>query len=108
MLVIAVTFITGNLKDCLTKELILLKHHYSVTPNLNYYGTKTKVEFDGSYLKQDKVTFNQEKVVNIYIVYYEISKFANISKYSSDDNYPISKNALFGAASLTKNADIDK
>ena len=108
MLVIAVTFITGNLKDCLTKELILLKHHYSVTPNLNYYGTKTKVEFDGSYLKEDKVTFNQEKVVNIYIVYYEISKFANISKYSSDDNYPISKNALFGAASLTKNADIDK
>ena len=42
--------------------------NYSLTPNLSYYGTKTRVEFNGSYLKQDKVTFNHEKVVNIYIV----------------------------------------
>ena len=41
---------------------------YSITPNLDYYGTKTRVEFDGSCLKQDKVTSNHEKVVNIYIV----------------------------------------
>ena len=27
---------------------------YSITPNLDYYGTKTRVEFDGSCLKQDK------------------------------------------------------
>ena len=32
--------------------------NYSVTPNLSYYGTKTRVEFNGSCLKQDKVTFN--------------------------------------------------
>ena len=81
--------------------------NYSITPNLDYYGTKTRVGFDGSCLKQDKVTFNHEKVVNIYIVY-EISKAANISKYSSDDNYHTLQNALFGAVSLTKNADIDK
>ena len=58
-------------------------------------------------MKQEKVKFNHGKVVNIYIVY-EINKTANISKYSSDDNYTALQNALSGAVSLTKNADIDK
>ena len=80
---------------------------HSIIPNLDHYGTKTRVELDGSCLKQDKVTFNHEKVVNIYIAY-EINKSANISKYSSDENYPTLQNALFGAISLTKNANIDK
>ena len=77
------------------------KPNHSITPNLDYYGTKTRVEFNGSCLKQDKVTFNHGKVVNIYIVY-EISKSINIS------DYPTLENWLFGAVSLTKNADIDK
>ena len=42
-----------------------------------------------------------EKIVKIYIVY-EISKSINIS------NYPTLENCLFGAVSLTKNADIDR
>ena len=75
--------------------------NYSFTPSLDYYGTKTRVEFNGSCLKQDKVTFNHGKVVNIYIVY-EISKSINIS------NYPTLENCLFGAVSLNKNGDIDK
>ena len=29
--------------------------NYSVTPFLDYYGTKTRVEFSGSCLKQDKL-----------------------------------------------------
>ena len=58
-------------------------------------------------MKQEKVKFNHGKVVNIYIVY-EINKTANISKYSSDDNYTMLQNALSGAVSLTKNADINK
>ena len=52
-------------------------------------------------MKQGSVTFNQKKVVNIYIVY-EISKRINIS------NYLTMENCLFGAATLTKNADIDR
>ena len=32
----------------------------------------------------------------------------NISKYSSDENYPTLQNALFGAISLNKSANIDK
>ena len=36
---------------------------------LNYIKTKLRVEFGGSYLKQDKVTFAHKQVVNVYIVY---------------------------------------
>ena len=75
--------------------------NYSVTPFLDYYGTKTRVEFSGSCLKQDKVTFNHGKTVNIYIVY-DISKNINISDYLTLEN------CLFGAVSLSKNADIDR
>ena len=74
--------------------------NYSITPELSYYATKTGVEFNGSCLKQDKVGYNHGTIVNIYIVY-EISK-----NYKS--NYPTLENCLFGAVSLTKNADIDQ
>ena len=50
--------------------------NHSITPNLHYSGTKTRVEFNGSCLKQGMVTFNYGKVVNIYIVC-EISKSIN-------------------------------
>ena len=63
----AITFIRGDLKDCLINSIKTLNH--SVTPNLDYYGTKTRIEFNESCLKQDKVTFNHGKIVNIYIVY---------------------------------------
>ena len=74
--------------------------NHSITPNLDYYGG-CFMEFRGSCLKQDNVTFNYGKVVNIYIVY-EISQSINVS------DYPTTENCLFGAVSLTKNADIDK
>ena len=73
--------------------------NHKITPELSFYSTKTRVEFNGSCLKQDKVTYNHKKIVNIYIVY-EISK--NIS------SYPTLEHCLFGAVSLTKNAEIDK
>ena len=74
---------------------------HSITPNLDCYGAKTRAEFNGSYLKQESVTFNHGKVVNIYIVY-EINKSINIS------DYPTLENCLFEAVTLTKNGDIDK
>ena len=77
----------------------------SLTPILNYYGTKTKVSFDMSCLKQDKVTFNHGKIVNIYIVY-KIIRIANING-NRNSNLTV-QNALFGAVSLTKNADVNK
>ena len=41
----------------------------SLNPKVSYYGTKARLEFRGSCLKQDKSTFNHGKIVNIYIVY---------------------------------------
>ena len=73
--------------------------NYSFTPSLDYYGTKTRVEFNGSCLKQDSVTFNHGKVVNIYIVY-EISKSIDIRDYLTLEN------CLFGAVSLSRTAGI--
>ena len=42
---------------------------YKLNRQLNYFGTKTWLEFRGSCLKQDKITFNDGKIVNIYIGY---------------------------------------
>ena len=44
------------------------KPNHSITLNLDYYGTKTRVEFNGSCLKKDKVTFDHGKVVNILLM----------------------------------------
>ena len=43
--------------------------HNSLTPALNYYGTKTRVKFTGRCLKQPKISYTQGKIVTIYIVY---------------------------------------
>ena len=77
------------------------KTNSSLTPELNYYGTKTKIKFIGSCLKQSNHIFTHKKVVNIYIVY----ELAASSSLNSD---PRIKNCLFGAVTLTKNADIEK
>ena len=75
--------------------------NYGITPELSHYGTKTRVKFSGSCLKQDKVTYNHGTIVNIYIIY-EISKNYNIS------SYPTLENCLLGAVSLNKHVDIDQ
>ena len=75
--------------------------NYSITPELNHYGTEIRVKFNGSCFKQDKATYSHKTIVNIYIVY-EISKNYNIS------SYPTLENCLFGAVSLTKHVDINQ
>ena len=72
----------------------------SLTPELNYYGTKTKIKFTGSCLIQSSHILTHKKVVNIYIVY----ELAASSSHGSD---PTIKDCLFGAVTLTKNADIE-
>ena len=73
---------------------------YKPNPKLSYFGTKTRLDFSRSCLKQDKITFNHGKIVNTYIAY-ELGKI-----YVKTT--PTLVNCLFGAVSLTKNADIDK
>ena len=72
----------------------------SLNPKLSYYGTKTRVQFTRSCLKQLNFTFTHKKVVNIYIFY-------ELRASSSNSSDPKLKNCLFGAVTLTKNADID-
>ena len=72
-----------------------------LTSRLSYYGTKTRVKFTGSCLKQPKPSYTHKNEVNIYIVY----EFGASSSHSDD---PTLKCFLFGAVTLTKNADIDK
>ena len=52
-------------------------------------------------MKQDKVTYAYEKIVNIYIVY-------QLTGSKTDDNNPTVKNTLVGPVILTKNANFDK
>ena len=74
----------------------------SLTPTLNYYGTKTRVKFSGSCLQQSKVSYTHSTIINIYIVY-------ELGASGSHNNDPILMIlCLFGAVTLTKNANIDK
>ena len=66
---------------------------------VDYYGTKIRVKFNGSCFKQDKSTDTHKNVASIYILY-------ELSSSHSDD--PTPKNCLFGAVRLTKYADIGK
>ena len=65
----------------------------SLAPALNYIGNKTRVKFDRSCLKQDKITFTHGKIVNIYTV--------NLWNYV-DISDPALGNSLLGAVKLVK------
>ena len=79
----------------------VLNHPQLLSRRVNYYGVKIRVHFTKSCLKQPKFMFTHKKIVNIYIVY----ELATSSSHTSD---PTIKNCLFGAVTLTKNADIEK
>ena len=61
---------------------------YSFNPQLSYFGTKTRLEFRGSYLKQDKITLNTFTIRIYYKIYIKTS--------------PTLVNSLFRAVSMTK------
>ena len=72
-----------------------------LTPLIDYYGTKSRVKFNGICLQQPKISYAHGATVNIYIVY-------ELSASSSHNNDPTLKSCLFGAVTLNKNADIDQ
>ena len=65
----------------------------SLTPIVDYYGTKTRVKFSGSCLKQPEILYAHGKVVKIYIVY-------KLGASSSHNNDPALKDCLFDADTL--------
>ena len=80
--------------------------HFTTSDNsptllIDYYSYKIRLKFNGSILRQPKFSYTHEKIINIFIVY-------ELSASSSNDNDPTLKNYLFGAVTLTKNADINK
>ena len=73
----------------------------SLTPLIDYVGNKIRLKFSGSCLKQPKLQYTHETIVNIYIVY-------EMGASGSNNNDSTLKNCLFGAVTLTKNTDIEK
>ena len=71
------------------------------SPLVDYYGYNIRLKFNGSILRQPKVSYTHEKAVNIFIVH----ELAGSSSHSDD---PTLKNCLFGAVTLTENDDFDK
>ena len=76
--------------------------HNSLTPLIDYYGSKVRVKFNKGCVKQpNKLTYDYVRKLNIYIVY-------ELGDSSSNDSDPTLKNCLFCAVTLRKTADIKK
>ena len=92
----------GDLKDQQKKVLSPLLHLIIVLIHY-YYNNKTRAKFTGSCLKQYNLHYKHKNVVTLFIyIAYELDASG------SNINDPTLKNCLFGAVTLTKNADIDK
>ena len=72
----------------------------SFTPELNYHGTKTRVNFTGSCLQQSKISYTHNTIVSIFIVY-EMG-------WSGSRNNDTTLKICFSAVTLTRSTDIDK
>ena len=74
----------------------------SPTPYSNRYGRKIRLKLNKSCLTQSNtLAYDYGHTVNVYIVY-------KLGASTSNDDDPTIKNCLFGAVTLTKNADIEK
>ena len=72
----------------------------SLPPLIDYLAAKIRLQFNVSILRQPKVSYTHQKLVNIYIVY-------ELGASSSFENDPTLKNSLSRTVRLTKHADID-
>ena len=73
----------------------------NLTPIIDYFGAKIRLKFNGSCLKQNKLSYTHITIVNIYTVY-------EISIFGFYINYLTQAGSLFGAVKLTKDVDINK
>ena len=90
-------FKTVNANDCnilswkskgLSNESIRprTKSNKLLNPSLDFVGTKARVKPNEDCLKQEKITFNYGKIVNIYMVYEIESNQQNMLKLISINN----------------------
>ena len=76
------------------------KSNKMLNPSVNCVCTIARAETNRDCLKQESISFDHGKTVNIYIVY-EIDDYRNIS------GYPTLENCLLGAVKLKKHVDVD-
>ena len=75
----------------------------SLTPTLDYFNKpKFQVEFNGSCLKADMISFTPDEITNLHIV------FETKSWPFCSDNGSILRKSLFVAVKLSSNPDPDK
>ena len=98
MLLVVIIFLNCILKGLFDETIdFVTASNYSITPKLNCYGNKIRVEFSGSCLNEDKATYTHRKIVNIY-THYEITTIATF-KSAVIQHW---EHFLFGAVSLTE------
>ena len=76
---------SDNILESKSKELsdeVIKPPDNSLAPTLGYDNKRMYLEFNGGSLKQDKITYNHGKIVNIYIAYDLKSTF----NYDADFN----------------------
>ena len=74
----------------------------SLTQLIDHYGSKVRLKFNKDCLRQpNKITYDYGHRANVHIV-------SELGASSSNVSDPTLKNCLFGAVTLTKNADIEK
>ena len=86
-------------------ETLSLPQHLIINglaTSIGYAGIKARVKFDGQCWKRDNITFNYQKILNIYIVYE-----MNLWPFRRDYDFTL-VNALFGTVKISKNAEKDK
>ena len=86
--------LSGNPKDCLRRVLNFCQQRLIIV--LIQVNSKRQLKFDGSCLKQWKVTLTHKQVVKIYLWPFNIDKKLAIG------------NSLIGAVKLTENANPEK
>ena len=85
---------TKNISEWKSKGLsdkIIKPPNNALALKLEHDGKRIYVKFNGSCLKQDKITFNHGKIVNIYIIY-------EIIKINAVNSNPTIENCLFRAS----------
>ena len=73
----------------------------SLSPLIDYLDNEIRLKFRGNCLKKPKLSYTHGTIINIHTVY-------EVDASGSLNDNPRLKNCLFGAVTLTKNADIDK
>ena len=73
----------------------------SLSPLIDYLDNEIRLKFRGNCLKKPKLSYTHGTIINIHTVY-------EVDASGSLNDNPRLKNCLFGAVTLTKNADINK